>query len=300
MGAFGRLWERAPIWRRLLYLTCATTVLAWAYPPPWLGGVAPVVQRQVAYVASRDADPGAARPTAASTRDLAAQPTGDAQNAAENVPVLGRFYSGRLPFGSQSIPLPAGKWVALASQRGATAAGLEGESVLLAFVLDARLVALAMIAGSTADQPQRAGFAAPLQAEIPNYYYRRVFSAIDHGKVDLWVTGITQPVHWTDTFRKAALAALGKQSLTVPERFDSAVFRFADKRNWLSAEFMFPNPGTDVVPARGWIEAAALADSAALSHAEKVRRWGKAWHEVMRRAFDGAPSSGEEARIAMP
>ena len=47
-------------------------------------------------------------------------------------------------------------------------------------------------------------------------------------------------------------------------------------------------------------EAAALPNSVALSHAEKVRRWGKAWHELMRRAFEGAAHAPDEARIAMP
>src|ERR1051326_1978173 len=297
MGAFGRLWVRAPIWRRLLYFTCVMSALTIWYPPPWLGGVGRAMRQPDAIVAAANQQRmvPAAAPTVA---PIAPGPSGDAPNSMESAQLVGGPYSGRFPLGAQSIPLPPGKWVALASQSGLAAAGVQERSILLAFILDGRLIAAAIIVGSTAADPRQGGYPAPLEVQVPSFYYRRVFSAIDHDKVDLWVAGFTRPANWTDPFRQNALAAFRKQSLPIPDQFNSAVFRLADKRNWLSAEFMFPDSGTDVSPPRAWIDAAALPDSVALPHTEKVRRWGKAWHEVMRRAFEGAPPSPDEARVA--
>ena len=46
--------------------------------------------------------------------------------------------------------------------------------------------------------------------------------------------------------------------------------------------------------ARAWTEEAGLSDAAILPHIEKVRRWGKAWHDVLRRGFDGGGDLAEQ------
>jgi hypothetical protein len=53
-------------------------------------------------------------------------------------------------------------------------------------------------------------------------------------------------------------------------------------------------------PVRQWIEVAALSDTGPLSHVEKVRRWGKAWHDIMRQGFGSTLRAGEEARVSPP
>jgi hypothetical protein len=148
--------------------------------------------------------------------------------------------------------------------------------------------------------PKNAGFPAPLDLQTPSYYYRRVVSSADHGALDLWVCGTTQPARWTDPLREAAGATIRKQGLPLPDRFDSAVFRLADTKNWLSAEFMFPDPASITDPIRPWTETAALTDADVLPLLEKVRRWGKQWHEIMRRGFTGTLRQGDEAQIAPP
>ena len=63
---------------------------------------------------------------------------------------------------------------------------------------------------------------------------------------------------------------------------------------------MFPDTAANTSQVRPWIEVAALSDTALLSRPEKVRRWGKAWHEIMRRGFAGLLRPGDEAHIAPP
>jgi len=93
----------------------------------------------------------------------------------------------------------------------------------------------------------------------------------------------------------------------------------SDKRNWLAAEFMFPVSAGEALageapageaPAReatareatvgAWTAEAALSDAAVLPHIERVRRWGKAWHDVLRRGFEGGTTLADSARIPMP
>jgi hypothetical protein len=99
--------------------------------------------------------------------------------------------------------------------------------------------------------------------------------------------------------RHAAITALAQQHIGVADRFDSAVFRLSDKRNWLAAEFMFPAP-TGEGTVRPWAEEANLSDAALLPHIERVRRWGKAWHDVLRRGFKGGADLADSARIPLP
>lgn len=267
------------------------------YPPAWPGGGLSV--------------PPTATPPRAEARRAPAmdvtQPAPVPVPAAidKSVPVPGEIYSGRLPLGQQFVPLPPGRWQALAVSNGAAAgtAGVGmpgGVNVFLGLVLGGRIVAAAAVGGSIAPDPGASGFPAPLEAQNPAFYYRRVLSAVDHGPLDLWICGTTAPSKWNDPLRQAALGVIRRQAVDMPERFDSAVFRFADKKNWMVAEFMFPNPGGETGAVRPWTEVALLTDAASLSHIEKVRRWGKAWHEVTKRSFAGDQRAVEEARVPLP
>ena len=283
IGAFVRLWRRAPLWRWTVLATAAATAMTFAFPP----------NRPTIVTIPPPQETPAAPPQATPVKP---NPPNDA-----NLPTAGAAYSTRLPLGAQSVPLPPGRWVALAVNTSTgSAAAPPSVNVFLALILGSRLTAAALISGSTAPDPKESGFPAPLETQIPSFYYRRVLSAIDHGPLDLWVCGNTRPGQWTDPLRQAALGVIRQQNLTLPDHLDSAVFRLADKRNWLSANFMFTDPNGAADPAQPWTEAAVLSDSGPLSHLERVRRWAKAWHEITRRGFANALTQGEEAHVAPP
>jgi hypothetical protein len=296
MNAFGRLWVRAPLWRRALFIGCAGTAMAIAWPPAWLRGGTDVTPEPRAVV-------GQSSPPAARQAPSAPVPANG-----KAVPVAGEFYVGRLPLGDQAAPLPPGRWLVFAvSGPGAAQTGTAprpsgppAASAFLGLVLGGRVAAIAVIGGSIESDPGQAGFGAQLEMQNPAFYYRRVLSAVDHAGQDVWICGTTQPANWNDALRKAALGAIRQQALDLPPKLESVVFRFADKRNWLSAEFMFTDPAGDSTPARPWTGLAPLSETAALPHIEKVRRWGKAWHTVMRRGFEGGAWTPDEARIALP
>jgi hypothetical protein len=289
MTAFGRLWARAPAWRAALLVTIGCGALAVLFPPGQLqvqmpARLTPVINRAEPAVAPVQ--------TPATASSLAAGP-------AANIPVPGQVYSDRLPFGSQSVPLPPGHWLAVAVGNSPQTSSVPNSSVFLALVLGQQVAAAALISGSTAAEPQAAGFLVPADAQIPAFYYRRVLMAVDHGPADFWLCGRSPPSTWADPVRQAAIKALAQQHIGVADSFDSAVFRLSDKRNWLAAEFMFPAPAGEgaVGP---WTEAAGLSDAAMLPHIEKVRRWGKAWHDVLRHGFEGGTDLVDSARIPMP
>jgi hypothetical protein len=192
--------------------------------------------------------------------------------------------------------------VALAVKNASAAptGGPPDMSAFLALVIGGRIVAAAIITGSIAPEATGAGFSPPLHLEIPSFYYRRTLSAVDHGALDLWLCGPSQPSKWNDPLSLAAIGVIRQQGLSLPDRFASAVFRLADRRNWISADFMYPDPAPTNDPVKPWIEAAALSDTAPLSHVEKVRRWGKQWHEIIRRGFAGTLRPGDEGQIAPP
>jgi hypothetical protein len=291
MSAFGRLWTRAPLWRWSLMMACAGLLLSVVYPPGWLGGTSetPIVPPQ------RPAVTQAAPPIAV---PVPAQP--GAPLAGARMPTVGESYSNSVPLGVQSVPLPMGRWTVIAVSSGNSASGLPVTSAFLGLPAGGRIAAAAVISGSVAPEPREAGFAASLEPQIPPFYYRRVVSAVDHGRLDFWVCGTTAPARWNDALRQAAVGALRQQNLALPERMDSAVFRFADKRNWLLVEFMFVDSSGGTEPVRPWIEAALQADPVTLAHIEKVRRWGKTWHDVLRRGFTGTLAQGEATRIGLP
>jgi len=218
---------------------------------------------------------------------------------AANTPVPGQIYADRLPFGSQSVPLPPGHWLAVAVGNDPQTSGVPNSSAFLALVLGEQVAAAMLISGSTAAEPQAAGFLVPADAQIPAFYYRRVLMAVDHGPADFWLCGSSLPSKWSDPVRHAAIMALAQQHIGVADRFDSAVFRLSDKRNWLAAEFMFPAPAGEGTPGP-WTEEAGLSDAAVLPHIERVRRWGKAWHDVLRRGFEGGTNLADSARIPLP
>jgi hypothetical protein len=286
IGAFISLWRRAPLWRWTVLATALAMAMTLAFPPSW----------PTASVATPPPRETPAPPQAAPVKPNPVVPPNST-----NLPTAGAAYSSRLPLGAQSVPLPPGHWVALAinTSTGSTAAP-PSVNVFLALILGNRLTAAALISGSTAPDPNEAGFPAPLETQIPSFYYRRILSAADHGALDLWVCGNTRPGQWTDPLRQAALGVIRQQNLSLPDHLDSAVFRLADKRNWLSANFMFTDPTGATDPAQPWTEAAVLSDTGSLSHLERVRRWGKAWHEITRRGFANALIPGEEAHIAPP
>jgi hypothetical protein len=284
MTAFSRLWARAPAWRAALLLTIGCGALAILFPPG---------RPEVAVPA---------RPTPADNRTepVAPPPRAPASTEAEaNLPIPGRIYADQLPFGSLSVPLPPGHWLVVAVGNSPQTSGVPNSSVFLVLMLGEQLAAAALISGSTAADPQAAGFLVPADAQIPAFYYRRVLTAVDHGPADFWLCGSSRPSEWSDPVRHAAVAALAQRHIDVADRFDSAVFRLSDKRNWLAAEFMFPAPAAEA-PARPWTEEAILPDAAVLPHIERVRRWGKAWHDVLRRGFDGEAVLADSARIPLP
>jgi hypothetical protein len=274
--------------------TAAAAALAIAFPPTWFAGASPPSSTAPAAVPAPPAQSPA--PVAQSA------PVPAAQAASSGIPVAGAVYSGSLPIGGQSAPLPIGRWIVIAVGTTNQVASPDppAVSVFLAQVQGRRITGAAVITGSTVSDPKGAGFAAPLELQVPSYYYRRVIASVDHGKLDLWVCGTTQPARWNDPLRQAAAATIRKQGLSLPDRFDSTVFRLADARNWLSAEFMFPDPTPLTDPIRPWTETAALTDADVLPTLEKVRRWGKEWHEIVRRGFAGTLRQGDEALIAPP
>lgn len=274
----------------MLILACVGGGLTIYYPPSWTGSA-------MRWPPLSDA----ASPAGPVPHEPAPGQAAGPVFAGRTLPRLGALYARRLPLGDQSVPLPPGDWQVLASAGPAAAGdGPASMSVFLAMVLGGRLAGAAVISGSIAPDPKAAGFAAPLELQSPGFYYRRVFASVDHGPLDVWVTGVTHPARWPDPLRKAAAGVLRKQGLAVPEQLESAVFRLADKTNWLSAEFMFPATTPDEVPVRPWTEVALQPDTAVLSHLEKVRRWGKVWHTVMAAGFAGRAWSPDEARIALP
>jgi hypothetical protein len=298
--AFGRLWTRAPLWRRTWYATGIAVVLTIMFPPAWLGGYAPASRSdppptsQVPTPQASITTPAPA-PAADTSVSAAAPPVG-------GIPIAGSVYTGRLPLGAQSVPLPPGRWatVAVTSVGVDPAGGSPSASAFLALILAGRIASVAIISGSTTPDPRGAGFSPPLNLEVPAFYYRRIVSAVDHGPLDLWLCGSSQPSRWTDPLTQAAARVIRQQNLALPDRFASAVFRIADTRNWVSAEFMYPDPAPTGGSVRPWIEVAALPDTSALSQVEKVRRWGKQWHDIIRRGFTGTLRQGDEALVAPP
>jgi hypothetical protein len=212
-----------------------------------------------------------------------------------------------LPLGEQTVPLPAGSWTVYAVNTSTLRAGASIASVFVAQVIDNRLKAVASIRGTTAPDPGRGGFLPDFKPQHSNYYYRRIFSSIEHGAMDYWFCARSEWVRPGDPLDRAGIGALQQKGIAVPDIMLATVFRIADSSRIVSEAIDFnlvpdesasaPMPDQYRV---AWSEQATRPPTEGIGPLEKVRRWGKVWHEALRHAFDGRLQSDEAAAAGLP
>ena len=282
MTAFGRLWARAPAWRAALLLTIGCGALAALFPPG---------QPQVAVPARLTPAVVRAEPVAAPVQAPAPASTLAAAPGA-NIPVPGQIYSDRLPFGSQSVPLPPGHWLAVAVGNDPQASDVPHSSVFLALVLGQRVAAAATDQRFHGGRTARAGFLVPADAQIPAFYYRRVLMAVDHGPADFWLCGSSLPSEWSDPCVTLHITALAQQHIDVADRFDWPCSACPTSATGWRRNSCFLRPrekGRWVVDGGGGFigcsgasahrKGATLGQGVARRATSRLRRWRRSWRQ---------------------
>ncbi|MBS0981302.1 MULTISPECIES: hypothetical protein [Acetobacter] len=183
MSAIKRLWNRAPLWRTALLTACLCTLLSLIFPAPWLVQIAPpykVLTSKIGHTLGsdtssfQDADSSGQPDQAAAEHHTASAPPFDAE------------FTGVIPFAGRQLPLPAGKWHAIANQQDD-----QNHSEVLSSVLvrvDQGLVTGLIVAQATT-QPVSAENAQNLESLCNNGYNFLVGSLPQDGRqTECWMT----------------------------------------------------------------------------------------------------------------
>ena len=85
-----------------------------------------------------------------------------------NIPVPGQLYADRLPFGSQSVPLPPGRWLAVAVSNNPPTSGVPNASVFLRWSWANRSLRARWSADQRRWNRKRTGFWCPRTRRYPH------------------------------------------------------------------------------------------------------------------------------------
>ncbi|WP_367159409.1 hypothetical protein ABUE34_09055 [Kozakia baliensis] len=112
MSAASRLWRRAPLWRFSLYSCIFFLVLAAFFPTPRLLHLLPWLSRLPGSTAHHPASQGGPNPPTAPDGQNQAGNNNNEPLSADRVgaPDINASFTGGIPFGGHTLPLPAGTW----------------------------------------------------------------------------------------------------------------------------------------------------------------------------------------------
>jgi hypothetical protein len=304
MGAFGRLWRRAPAWRLWLMIAIASTGLAVLFPPSvpkWLpvmpgagsgqgmqtlvaGGTAAAPENATAGAAPSQA-PGASQPVNAHFAPQPDLPPLDSSSLEVLHGTTDR--SGVIPFAGRQIPLPAGNWRDLVLVR--TGGAIPGQREILARTENGQLTGLIQ-----ADAPSPASGAAgplvrPELCAANNTILREVVpDTPDQNPMvhECWLlmdsdlTSASKRNSLDDPMQRA-LNRVQELGAKVPDHMLMLVYLRTDQTGWLNTLLLVPDQA-DVTAAAS----------------RRIQSWARHFAAALHQGYDGRiPPGGPPAAV---
>jgi hypothetical protein len=252
MSAAGRLWVRAPLWRACVLVAACATLLAVLYPV-WsrhAGGLAssyaPVTQQEV----------------------------------------LGHGLSDLVPLFGRQIPLPAGTWHAVQSQRVKRKDKPDIVAAMLVRMGAAAPTGILVVQLVLAAQPGQSTDA-NYQCENAENLVTIRFPQRDHVAHECWTVRSRVPDDWRNGgaagIYQHGLARLHEGGIDPSGMFVAANWFQADDSGLMLVDYFFPVRNDSTVPDApdAWSKAAALAHPATIAYLDRLKSWTGAWTPLL-------------------
>ena len=329
------LWRRAPAWRMSLLAAVVCSALFFIFPPrtghrpmpPPLGvsgtpaTFTPTLPPLTVPPTGRNTPPLAGPPVAgvpqpvpspsavtqgASLRVIAssapnAAPAIPGTPTGEQISLMGKTFTGRLPYLGRQLPLPPGTWTVVA-QVFPSAHGDGSEGTALAEHVNARLVGLTVFTGTGPQARGGTGYRPFTQCQRTALTVVVVHANEEFGVQNCWtINHNTGTDAWSakgaHPLMRAAAGALQVTAVAIPETLLSVYYRLADKQGFLNVLYYF-NPereGIRTRPTATWEESDWHRDYIArypdkVAYVQRLKAWATAHHQALAESFFG-PSS---------
>lgn len=307
MPAFSRLWRRAPLWRWSIYTGTFFLVLAALYPTPRLLHQFPWLNR----IPGSDAPRNASAPQAGAS--AGAQPQSNTASGNKGPlgpdrvgePDINTTFSGGIPFGGHTLPLPAGMWhPVLTGQIG------PGGAILFTILArtDRGVVTGVVIARvSSRPQPGKSADGVENSCHDDRNFASHILSEGHNGLLECW--SVARSVGSSSDLVNAAFQRLHTLGFPIPSLFVA--------NTWVRAKELPDHGGVDlaavdtlIAPVKpGSIQLIAPLqywDNSQLSEApdanrfvQQTTRWMTHWVGVLRSGLvDGLPGNSAPADAA--
>lgn len=219
--------------------------------------------------------------TAISTRVAAQQSPAGMQPVPQTL--LYRVFEDEVLISGQRIPLPPGRWLALAHFRG-QASSRQGDSVVLGRIDKGRTTGLVAI-NAYFGASQGNGFPAFKGCDRSDYvHFSRLANEAFGTQRCWWINHATQV--WDQPLFRAAKSVLEERGGTVPPTLVNVGFRRADSSGFTTAFYYF-NPeesGISSQPApwymSEWHKDRISLDARRVDYIKELRNWGSSWAPI--------------------
>ena len=272
-------WSQSAAFRWLGCASIALWALAWL-AAPWRAAQTPA--RAAAFNPTQVVAGVAAAPAMAAAAVNPPDPPATSVVPA-GATLMGTTLRGHVVVAGQSVPLPAGDWVALAFFRGGAGA-TKGDAAILGRLDGHRLSGMVAINAATFGARVTASSQPPFAScERTDYVARsRVVNEAGGDQRCWWINHATAIWQEQGPFR-AAYQELAQRQVTPSQVLLNVGFRRADRDGFVTALYYFDpaEQGIGSAPliwkASEWHKDRIQSDPARLRYVEDLRAWGESW-----------------------
>lgn len=308
MSAFSRLWRRAPLWRWSLYGAVFFLGLGLLFPTPYLLHRFPFLTKipgSAAHRGQTNDQPGAPSAPDAGQAPSGSTPAPPPGPDRVGAPDINTTFSGGIPFGGHTLPLPAGMWhPVLTGQVG------PGGAVLFTILArtDRGIVTGVIIARiSSRPQPGQSADGVENSCHDDRNFASRVLSEGHNGLLECWA--VARSVGSSSDLVNAAFQRLHTLGFPIPPLFVATT--------WVRAQTMKDGSGVNLAavdtllapvkpasiqllaPLPYWDKASLAKAPDAERFVQATTHWMANWVGVLREGLvDGLPGNTAPADVS--
>lgn len=209
--------------------------------------------------------------------------------------MVGRTYSGTVPFKGRQMPLPSGEWVVSAY----TMAGVGGDgadAIFLAHIVGQQLAGAVVFIGTESTRKVGTGYRQYGHCLRKNLVHIETRSNEEFGFQECWSINHNDVKAWHQSAEhpllRAAIGDLAIRHVQLPHTLVSAHFRLADKNGYLNAIYYF-NPeeeGISTPPVASWRESDWFVGyinryPEKVAYVQQLKVWGSGWFQKLKASF---------------
>jgi hypothetical protein len=209
--------------------------------------------------------------------------------------VMGRTFSGSMPFVGWQLPLPNGEWTASAYIT-AGAGENHAYATFLSKVVGRQLVGAVVFIGTEPKKDVGTGYRQYNQCMRKNVLHIEVRSNEEFGAQECWTINHIDAKAWRqntqESLLRAAMGELSIRQVKIPHTLISVHFRLADKNGYLNAFYFFSpeEEGITTTPVSSWQESDWYIGyinryPEKVAYIQQLKSWASAWLPKLKISF---------------